>query len=177
MGYYYSYFAIIFYTLVLYFFYERFGNNWFGLFGFGLSGIIGIPIEYVLEWQTYHTLKSPWFAVAWGGIYILYGLVIDLLYWIFKLQNNQSITVIGSAMLFSVLFILISYLPLKTFYISVDTSDYIKDFLQFWYFMIPYSMIQGAIGAYTGSKIAQSILTRNNKESKQIDCVGESTNE
>ena len=177
MGYYYSYFAIIFYTLVLYLFYEKFGNNWFGLFGFGLSGIIGIPIEYILEWQTYHTLKSPWFAVAWGGIYILYGLVADLLYWGFKLQSNQIITIIGSAMLFSVLFILISYLPLKTFYISVESPDYIKDFLQFWYFMIPYSMVQGAIGAYTGTKIAQSFSNSKNKESRDLNSEGEPTNE
>ena len=165
MGYYYSYFAIIFYTLILYFFYERFGNNWFGLFGFGLSGVIGIPIEYFIEWQVNHSLKSPWYAVAWGGIYVLYGLTADLLYWIFKLQQNQILTVIGSAALFSILFILISYLPLKTFYVTIEPSSDFKDYLQFWYFMIPFSVIEGIIGAYAGTKIAQTIL---NKDSKNV---------
>ncbi|MGC9781372.1 MAG: hypothetical protein HZR80_19175 [Candidatus Heimdallarchaeota archaeon] len=67
-GYVYAYFAVIFYTITLYFFYTKFKANWFGLFSFGLSGIIGIPIELWLEYYRNPVLKRAWAVVAWGGI-------------------------------------------------------------------------------------------------------------
>ncbi|NHJ86276.1 MAG: hypothetical protein FK734_12505 [Asgard group archaeon] len=157
MGYYYSYFALLFYTLILYLFYEKFGVNWFGLFAFGLNGLIGIPVEYYFEWQMNQSLKSPWFAVAWGAIYIMYGLAADLIYWAFKMQKNNLLTVTISSVIFSLLFILFSFLALKTFYVPVEPSDGAIGYMTYWYFMIPFALIEGVIGAYAGMQIAHSI--------------------
>ncbi|MEA2070159.1 MAG: hypothetical protein U9O98_02620 [Asgard group archaeon] len=63
IGFIYVYFSFLFFTLVLYFFYCWLKIRWLGVFSFGLCGIIGIPIEWWLEWYKAGTLKSPWFAV------------------------------------------------------------------------------------------------------------------
>lgn len=166
MGYGYTYFSLIFFTLVLYFFYEKFGNNWFGLFSFGLSGLIGIPIEYWLEWRVNPVLKSPWFAVAWGGIYVLYGFGADLSYWVLKLKLNKTLTVVLSSAVFSLLFIIISIIPLELFYITPEPTEGTKTFLTFWHFLIPYGVIQGIIGAYSGMHLAKELSTK--QESARI---------
>ena len=148
MGYVYIYFCLIFFTLSLYFFYMRFKTNWFGVFAFGINGFIGIGIELWLEYYRNPVLKSPWGAVGWGAIYVLYGLSADLSMFLVKKMNNETLALILSSIIFSVLLIVLSIIPLKLFYIPSPGVS--KDFLTYWYFLIPYGIIQGAIGAYAG---------------------------
>ncbi|MHA2358523.1 MAG: hypothetical protein ACXABK_07125, partial [Candidatus Heimdallarchaeaceae archaeon] len=113
----YHYFSIVFYTLILYFFYVKFKTNWFGIFSFGISGLIGIPIELWLEFYRTPSLKSPWGAVGWGLIYILYGLSADLSLLLLKTMKNETIAILLSSLIFSTFIILITILPLETFYV------------------------------------------------------------
>ena len=154
MGYAYFYFSIIFFTLILYFFYVKFRTNWFGTFTFGLCGLIGIPIELWLEYYTNPVLKSPWAAVGWGFIYIGYGLVADFSLMLVKVLKDETKAIILSSIIFSLAAILLSIIPLNWFY--VQTSGISRDFLTYWYFLIPFSVIQGAIGAYAGIKLAST---------------------
>ena len=156
LGYVYIYFTIIFFTGILYFFYVKFKSNWFGLFAFGISGIIGIGIEIWLEYYKNPVLKSIWGAIGWGAIYILYGLAADSSLYLVKIMKNERLALILSSLIFSLLLIVLSIIPLKLFY--VPGPEGARDFLTYWYFLIPYGLIQGAIGAYLGMYLAQEKL-------------------
>ncbi|MHA1953374.1 MAG: hypothetical protein ACXAAM_02855 [Candidatus Heimdallarchaeaceae archaeon] len=160
IGYVYIYFTIIFFTGILYFFYVKFKSNWFGLFAFGLSGLIGVGIELWLEYYKNPILKSVWGAIGWGIIYILYGLGADLSMYLVKVMKREQLAIILSSLIFSLLLIVFSIIPLEFFY--VPGPEGAKDFLTFWYFLIPYGLIQGVIGAYAGMFLAKE---RRNKTS------------
>lgn len=155
IGYVYFYFSIIFFNLILYYFYTRYRVNWLGTFSFGLMGLIGIGIELWLEYYTNPVLKGTWAAIAWGGIYILYGLVADVSLFLIKTLKEEHRAVLLSASIFSLSLILLSIIPLKLFYIPAPTGT--KNFLTFWYFLIPYGIIQGIIGSYTGYSLANKL--------------------
>jgi len=153
MGYVYIYFTIIFLTGILYFFYAKFKSNWFGLFAFGISGVIGIGIELWLEYYTNPVLKSVWGAIGWGFIYLLYGLAADCSMYLVKIMRKEKLAILLSSAIFSLLLIILSIIPLKLFYVPGPVNG--KDFLTYWYFLIPFGVIQGVIGAYTGYNIVQ----------------------
>lgn len=152
IGYVYFYFVLIFFTLTIYFFYTKFKANWFGVFAFGLSGIIGIGIELWLEYYENPVLKSPWCAVGWGAIYVGYGLAADLSMFLVKSMDKETLAIILSSLIFCVIAIALSIVPLQLFYIKEPSVT--KNFLTYWYFLIPYGIIQGIIGAYVGLHLA-----------------------
>jgi len=160
MGYAYIYFAIIFFTTILYFFYAKLKVNWLGTFSFGLMGIIGIIIELWLEYYTNPVLRGVWAGFAWGGIYILYGLAADLSMFFIKVFKTELNAMILSSFIFSLGVILISIIPLKLFYLPTDPGT--KSFLTYWYYLIPFSLIQGIMGAILGYFLAT--LTWKKKE-------------
>ncbi len=159
MGYAYHYFVLIFLTLILYYFYSKFKVNWFGVFAFGINGLIGIGIELWLEYYENPVLKSPWAAIGWGAIYVGYGLSADLSMYLVKILDNETLAIIFSSIIFCLASLLLSIIPLKLFY--VDTPGITRDFLTYWYFLIPYGIIQGVIGAYAGLNLAK--IQRKNK--------------
>jgi hypothetical protein len=163
IGYAYFYFCIIFFTLILYFFYVKFKSNFFGTFAFGLMGIIGIGIEFWLEYYTNPVLKSPWFAVGWGAIYIMYGLIADASLVLVKYMKAEDMAIIISSIIFSTLILVLTILPLKTFY-HTPAIPPAKDYLTYWYFLIPFGIIQGAIGAMAGTYLARKISRKNAKD-------------
>ncbi len=152
MGYGYHYFVLIFQSLILYFFYTKLKVNWLGVFSFGINGIIGIGIELWLEYYVNPVLKSPWAAIGWGGIYVIYGLSADLSMFLVKRLKYEVLAIVISSVIFSIVTILVSIIPLEFFYISVPGVT--KDFLTYWYFLIPFAVVQSAIGAFTGFNLA-----------------------
>jgi hypothetical protein len=155
MGYSYWYFTIFFLTTILYFFYTKFKVNWIGTFSFGLMGLIGIPIELWLEFYTNPVLKSPWAAVGWGIIYILYGLVADLSMLIIKRTDRELVAITVSSLITSIALIFLSVLALNLFYVEpaipVEGS---RDYLLDNWFLIPFSLIQGILGGLLGYFLA-----------------------
>ncbi|MBN1330305.1 MAG: hypothetical protein JXA54_12600 [Candidatus Heimdallarchaeota archaeon] len=161
MGYAYIYFTIIFFTTVLYFFYAKLKVNWLGTFSFGLMGLIGIVIELWLEYYLNPVLRGIWAGFAWGGVYILYGLVADLSMLLIKKMKNELNALIVSSLFFSLGIILISIIPLKLFYLPTPPGT--RGFLTYWYYFIPYSLIQGMMGAILGYFLS-TLNWRKNKE-------------
>ncbi|MFW9819369.1 MAG: hypothetical protein ACFFE5_07145, partial [Candidatus Thorarchaeota archaeon] len=162
IGYIYLYFVMIFLMMETYFFSVYLKTKGTALFFFGLCGLIGIPIELVIEWQIENTLISPWSALYWALIYIAYGLSIDLSLWILKPSKNERRAVLISSLISSISFILLSILALMTFYRSGLSVPGTADFLTYSYFMIPYSVIQGVMGAFIGSYLANYLIERIN---------------
>jgi len=160
IGYIYLYFVMIFLMMVTYFFIIYLKTKGTALFFFGINGIIGIPIELILEWQIENTLKSPWGAVYWALIYIAYGLSIDLSMWLFKPANNERRAVLISSFISSIMFILLSIVALTTFYKESLSLPEVDDFLRYGYFLIPYSIIQGVVGSFIGWYFAKYLLER-----------------
>ncbi|MFX0023743.1 MAG: hypothetical protein ACFE9S_15560 [Candidatus Hermodarchaeota archaeon] len=165
IGYIYLYFVMIFLMMTTYFFIVYLKTKGTAVFFFGICGLIGIPIEFVIEWQIENTLQSPWGAVYWALIYIAYGLSIDLSLWLLKPGKNERKAVFISSLISSVSFILLSILAVGTFYKSGLSAPGIDDFLTYGYFLIPYSIIQGVMGAFMGWYFAKYFLERisNNK--------------
>ncbi|MHA1885231.1 MAG: hypothetical protein ACW96S_09290 [Promethearchaeota archaeon] len=161
IGYIYLYFVMLFLMMVTYFFIVFLKTMGTAVFFFGINGLIGIPIELILEWQIENTLKSPWSAVYWALIYVAYGLSIDLSLWIFKPAKNERKAVLISSLISSVCFILLSILALETFYKSDLSAPGVDNFLTYGYFLIPYSIIQGGMGAFMGWYAARYLLKRN----------------
>ena len=157
IGYIYLYFVMIFLMMITYFFCVYLKTLGTALFFFGLCGIIGIPIEIIVEWQIENTLKSPCGAVYWALIYIAYGLSIDLSLWLLKPAKNERKAVLFSSLISSVSFVLLSIVS-GFFYKSGFSVPGVDDFLTYGYFLMPYSIIQGVIGGFIGWYIANSIL-------------------
>jgi hypothetical protein len=157
IGYIYLYFVMIFLMMVTYFFCVYLKTKGTALFFFGLCGIIGIPIEFIIEWQIENSLKSPWGAVYWALIYVAYGLSIDLSLWLLKPAKNEKKAVLISSFISSVSFVLLSILS-GSFYKSGFSVPGVDDFLTYAYFLIPYSIIQGVMGGLIGWYAANSIL-------------------
>jgi hypothetical protein len=154
IGYGYIYFTTFFFGLILYYFYAKLRLKWLGTIVFGLMGLIGIPIEYWLEFVATPSLKSVWGAIGWGGIYVLYGLVADISMLLLKNLNNQKMAVFVSGMVFSAGLLTLSIIPLRLFYnppaIPVDT-----DYLTFAWFLMPFGIVQGGLGALLGHFISR----------------------
>lgn len=157
IGYIYLYFVMIFLMMVTYFFCVYLKTKGTALFFFGLCGIIGIPIELIIEWQIENSLKSPWGALYWALIYVAYGLSIDLSLWLLKPAKNEKKAVLISSLVSSVSFVLLSIVS-GSFYKSGFSVPGVDDFLTYAYFLIPYSIIQGVMGGFIGWYIANSIL-------------------
>jgi hypothetical protein len=167
IGYIYLYFVMIFLMMITYFFCIYLKTKGTALFFFGLCGIIGIPIEFILEWQIENSLKSPWGAVYWALIYIAYGLSIDLSLWLLKPAKNERKAVLFSSLISSVSFVLLSIVS-GSFYKSGFSVPGVDDFLTYGYFLIPYSIIQGVMGGFIGWYIANYILKNRNQKENSI---------
>ena len=63
------------------------------------------------------------------------------------------LAILISAVIFSTLVIVLSIIPLKLFY--VPSPEGTKSFLTYWYFLVPYGIIQGVIGAYAGMTLGK----------------------
>jgi hypothetical protein len=150
LGYVYSFFAMIFYSLFLAFFYTWQKKNFIGIFSFGLCGLIGIPIEWWLEYTVSGALRSPWFAVAWGGIYILYGISADIVLIFYNPKKNEKFAMLLMSLIFSICFIGLSLLALNTFYNPPSDPSTARSLFDYWYFLFPYGIIQSIIGGYCG---------------------------
>ncbi|MFX1380235.1 MAG: hypothetical protein ACFFA4_14200 [Promethearchaeota archaeon] len=155
IGYIYLYFVLIFLMMVIYFFLFNLKTKGTATFIFGINGLIGIPIELVIEWQVQNTLNSPWSAVYWALIYVGYGVCIDLSLWLFKPAKNERKAVLISSFISSIIIILLSILALTTLYKSGLDLPGTDDFLTYDYFLIPYSIVQGVMGGFLGWYFAQ----------------------
>lgn len=169
IGYIYVYFTILLYTVIIYFFTFWLKIPWLGTFTFGLNGIIGIPIEWWQEYLLAGTLKGVWGAFAWGGIYILYGLALDLSFIFLKPEKNEFVVTLLSSLIFSVFFFVISILPLSTFYnTGIIGVTGIETYLTYWYFLIPFGIIEGVLGALLGMFLGKGLREkRTEAKSKQ----------
>ncbi|MFW9828112.1 MAG: hypothetical protein ACFFEY_10995 [Candidatus Thorarchaeota archaeon] len=162
IGYIYLYFVMIFLMMITYFFIVKLKTKCTATFIFGMNGIIGIPIELAIEWQIENTLISPWSAIFWALIYIMYGLSIDISLWLSKPAKNEIKAVLISGLISSISIILLSILALCTSYKSSLLVPDIDDFLTYAYFLIPYSIMQGIMGAFIGWYTAKYYLKRKN---------------
>jgi len=169
IGYIYLYFVMIFLMMATYFFIIYLKTKGTALFFFGLCGIVGIPIEFVLEWQIENTLNSPWGAVYWALIYVGYGLSIDLSLWLLKPVKNERRAVLISSLISSISIILLSILALETIYKTGLSVPGVDGFRTYEYFMVPYSIIQGVMGALLGWYFANNMLK--NRIQKEISIM------
>lgn len=168
IGYIYLYFVLIFLMMGTYFFLIFLRTKGSATFFFGMNGLIGIPIEFVIEWEIENTLISPWSAVFWALIYVGYGLSIDLSLWMSKPGKNERRAILISSLISSISIILLSILALETLYkTSLDIPD-VDHFLTYGYFLIPYSIVQGVMGSLLGWYIANKILEKRFQKEKSV---------
>ncbi|MFX0075150.1 MAG: hypothetical protein ACFE96_06895 [Candidatus Hermodarchaeota archaeon] len=160
IGYIYLYFVMIFLMMATYFFLVLLKTKGSATFFFGINGIIGIPIELIIEWDIENTLKTPWSAVFWALIYVAYGLSIDLSFWLSKPKKNERRSVIISSLISSVIIIILSIVALENFYKSAMEVPEFEHFLTYGYFLIPYSIVQGVMGGFLGWYLANFILDK-----------------
>ncbi|MFX1287695.1 MAG: hypothetical protein ACFFFY_03925 [Promethearchaeota archaeon] len=160
IGYIYLYFVMIFLMMVTYFFLVLLKTKGSATFFFGINGLIGIPIEIIIEWDIENTLKTPWSAVFWALIYIAYGLSIDLSLWLSKPSKNERRAVLISSLISTVSIIVLSIIALENFYKPAVEVLGLEHFLTYDYFLIPYSIVQGVMGGLLGWYAANVILEK-----------------
>lgn len=162
IGYIYLYFVMTFLMMITYFFCVYLKTKGTALFFFGLCGILGIPIEFIIEWQIENTLNSPWGALYWALIYIAYGLSIDLSLWLLKPAKNEKKAVLISSLISSISFVILSIIA-GPFYKVELMAPGVDNILTYGYFMIPYSIIQGIMGGFIGWYAANYLLEKNHE--------------
>ena len=160
IGYIYLYFVMIFLMMATYFFIVLLKTKGSATFFFGINGLIGIPIELILEWEIENSLNSPWSAVFWAVVYVAYGLVIDFSLWLSKPGKNERRAVMISSLVSSVIIIILSIIALENFYNTAMEVPGFDHFLTYGYFLIPYAIVQGVMGGFLGWYIANVIIDK-----------------
>ena len=129
-------------------------------FGVGVAvflpcALVGLAMEYYMEWVTDRALLSLWGVLGWGLVYLGFGLAADLAYrlaparWSERARAILTGAAIGGAFFFLVL------LALTTFYDSTPDTGHLRYFQSGAPFSLPWLLVNGAFGGYAAYAIAR----------------------
>jgi hypothetical protein len=130
---------------------RRFGV---GLLVFLPYAIVGLFVEYYMEWVINPALVSPWAVAGWCAFGLITGLSADLAY---RFMPKRFVArwraIITGVVLGSVNFLLVA-VALKFFYIEPQTGP--GSFLGIAYYGLPFLLVSSGFGGYTAYAISKN---------------------
>ncbi len=129
---------------------KRFG---IGLLVFLPYAIIGLPLEYYMEWVLDPVLISPFAAVVWAMIGPVVGLSTDLTYRFIPKTIQERVRGIITGLVLAAAHFLIMLGALAVLYVNPIPG--LEHYLNALGFTLPWLLMNGAFGGYTAYAISR----------------------
>jgi hypothetical protein len=128
-------------------------------FGVGVAvylpyAIIGLPVEYYMEWVVNRSLVSPWAVIGWCIFGLIAGLGADLAYRFSPARFGERLRAIITGVVLGIANFLLVLVALTFFYVERQTGP--GSFLGVAYYGVPFLLISSGFGAYTAYAISQN---------------------
>ena len=147
-------------------------------FGVGLAvylpyAIIGLFVEYYMEWVVNQVLVSPWAVVGWCVFGLATGLSADMSYRFLPLRMSERLRSIITGLVSGALTFLPTLVALTYFYVEQQSGP--GPFFGLAYYGVPFLLISSGFGGYTAWAIAQETkwqiesTTLNDTNSRKIE--------
>jgi hypothetical protein len=129
-------------------------------FGVGMAvylpyAIIGLFVDYYIEWVTLHTLVSPWFVVGWCVIGLAIGLSADLAYRFLSGRLSERWRAIITGVVMGIVKFLLVIVALTFFYVEQQSGP--GSFLGVAYYGLPLLILNSGFGGYTAYAISRHV--------------------
>ena len=127
-------------------------------FGVGIAvylpcAIIGLFVEYYMEWVINPVLVSPWAVVGWCVFGLITGLSADFTYRFLPGSLNERWRAIITSLVLGTIMFLLTLLALTYFYVEQQTGP--GSFLGIAYYGVPFLWVSSGFAGYTAHAIAQ----------------------
>ncbi len=131
-------------------------------FGMGLLvylpyALVGLPLEYYMEWVLDPVLISPWAAVIWSLIGPIVGLSTDLVYRFIPKSLHERVQGVILGIVLVIVHFLVMLAALAFLY--VDPVPGLEHYLNALGFTLPWLIMNGAFGGYTAYALSQDLST------------------
>lgn len=128
-------------------------------FGVGVAvylpyAIIGLPVEYYMEWVVNRSLVSPWAVIGWCAFGLIAGLSADLAYRFSPARFGERLRAIITGGVLGIANFLLVLLAVTFFYVERQTGP--GSFLGIAYYAVPFLLVSSGFGAYTAYAISQN---------------------
>jgi uncharacterized BrkB/YihY/UPF0761 family membrane protein len=129
-------------------------------FGVGMAvylpyAIIGLFVEYYMEWITLHTLVSPWAVVGWCAIGLAIGLSADLAYRFLPGRLSERWRAIMTGVVMGTVNFLLVIVAVTFFYVERQSGP--GTFLGVAYYGLPLLLINSGFGGYTAYAVSRNV--------------------
>jgi hypothetical protein len=129
-------------------------------FGVGMAiylpyAILGLFVEYYMEWVATRSLVSPWAVVGWCVIGLAIGLSADLAYRFLPTRLSQRFRAITTGVVIGVTNFLLVTVAVTFFYVVQLSGP--GTFLGVAYYGLPLLIINSGFGGYTAYAISQNV--------------------
>lgn len=126
-------------------------------FGVGVAvylpyAVIGLPVEYYMEWVVNRSLVSPWAVIGWCAFGLIAGLSADLAYRFSPARFGERLRAIITGVVLGIANFLLVLVALTFFYVERQTGP--GSFLGVAYYGVPFLLISSGFGAYTAYAIS-----------------------
>jgi len=132
-----------------------------GMFGTGLAvflpyAIMGVFVEYWMEWVDTPSLIAPWAAVVWSMSGVVAGLCADLAHRFLprSIKEQYRSALVGMIAVFT--YWLLTLLVLASMY--KDPTPGLAHYLNGIYITLPWLLVSGCFGGYTACAMSRSAL-------------------
>lgn len=129
---------------------KRFGM---GILVFLPYAIIGLPLEYYMEWVLDPVLVSPFAAIIWSLIGPIVGLSADLTYRLIPKSLHERIQGIITGLVLVAMHFLVMLAALAFLY--TNPAPGLEHYLNALSFTLPWLLMNGAFGGYTAYALSQ----------------------
>jgi hypothetical protein len=120
--------------------------------------VIGLVMEYYMEYIVNPVLISPWCVVGWCVCGLMVGLAADLAYRFLPAKMNERNRAILTGVVMSLANFLLFLIPLTFFYKPVPVSAPVNpNYITVAYYALPWLLLNSAFGGYTAWAICRSI--------------------
>ncbi|MBU7009786.1 MAG: hypothetical protein HXS46_03790 [Theionarchaea archaeon] len=124
------------------------------------SALIGLFVEYYMEWMREPVLISPWCVVGWSVIFLAVGFSADVIYRILPDQMHERNRAILTGLFMEVIHFVLILVAVSFFYIPVPDGE---SFLSAAYFGLPWLMINSIFGGYTAYALSLKVKSEKTK--------------
>jgi hypothetical protein len=128
-------------------------------FGVGVAvylpyAVIGLPVEYYMEWVVNHSLVSPWAVIGWCAFGLIAGLSADIAYRFSPARFGERLRAIITGVVLNIANFLLVLVAVTFFYVEQQTGP--GSFLSVAYYGVPFLLVSSGFGAYTAYAISQN---------------------
>jgi hypothetical protein len=126
--------------------------------------VIGLVMEYYMEYIVNPVLISPWCVVGWCVCGLMVGLMADLAYRFLPAKMNERNRAIITGIIMSLANFLLFLIPLTYFYKPVSATIPVHpNYLTVAYYALPWLLLNSGFGGYTAWVITRNVKMKQQK--------------